>query len=394
EKSHENGIDIFRIFDAVNDLRNLETAMRTAKRVGAHVQGTICYTISPVHSVDLFVSQAKQLVQMGADSICIKDMAGLLHPFTAAELVARFKDAVDVPVVLHCHCTSGMAEMTYVKAVEAGVDAIDCAISALAQGTSQPPTESVVATFEGHPRDPGLDLDLLAQIAQYFAEIRPKYARFEGGLKGVDAGVLVHQIPGGMISNLMSQLRELNAIDRLPDVLQEMPRVRKDMGYPPLVTPTSQIVGTQAVMNVLQGERYKVIPREVQAYVQGYYGHPPAPLSEELVAKVLSNGQEPIGGRPADLLPPEWEKARAEAGELAKSDEDVLSYALFPQVAADFLKWRDSGGSETETVAAIVAAMTYHERRTPTPLVSSTNGVGQGSAWRMHGRRLQLRARR
>lgn len=394
EKARENGMDIFRIFDAVNDLRNLETAMKATKRVGGHAQGTICYTTSPVHNVDLFVSQARQLVDMGADSICIKDMAGLLHPYVAEELISRLKQDIKIPVVLHCHCTSGLAEMTYVKAVEAGIDAIDCAISSLAQGTSQPPTESLVATFQGHPRDPGLDLALLTEIAEYFNEVRKKYSQFEGGLKGVDAGVLVHQIPGGMISNLVSQLRELNSIDKLPLVLEEMPHVRKDMGYPPLVTPTSQIVGTQAVMNVLQGERYKVIPREVQAYVQGYYGAPPAEVSNELADKVLADGQEPIRGRPADQIEPEWEKACGEAADIAQSDEDVLSYALFPQVARDFLSWRSGGGGEKEIVAAIVAALSHSERRSsamPRPLAPA-NGAAT-SPWKLLGRRRQLTVR-
>ncbi len=392
EKARDNGMDIFRIFDAVNDPRNLETAIRTTKRVGGHAQGTICYTTSPVHSIDKFVGLARQLIEMGSDSICVKDMAGLLHPYVAAELVARLKGEFDVPIALHCHCTSALAEMTYLKAVEAGVDSIDCAISALAQGASQPPTESLVATLRDTDRDTGLDLGLLAEIAEYFALVREKYAQFEGGRKGVDAGVLVHQIPGGMISNLVSQLREMNALDRLPQVLEEMPRVRSDMGYPPLVTPTSQIVGTQAVMNVLQGERYKAIPKEVQAYVQGQYGAPPSALSPELMAKVLQEGEHPIEGRPADYLEPEWERAVAEIGDLAESDEDVLSYALFGQVARDFLIWRSGGGAEKEIVAAVVAAMSHTERQhiVAARPVASGNGV---SAWKLLGHRRQFTAR-
>ncbi len=331
---------------------------------------------------------------MGADSICIKDMAGLLHPYVAEEIVSRIKQEVKIPLVLHCHCTSGLAEMTYVKAIEAGIDAVDCAISAMAQGTSQPPTESLVATFQGHPRDPGLDLPLLTEIAEYFAGVRKKYSQFEGGLKGVDAAVLAHQIPGGMISNLLGQLRDLNAFDRLPEVLEEMPRVREDMGYPPLVTPMSQMVGTQAVMNVLQGERYKVIPREVQQYVQGYYGSPPAAISPLLASKVLTEGQKPIEGRPADLLDPEWDKSTSEAGDLAQSDEDVLSYAMFPQVAREFLEWRQGGGAEKEIVAAIVAALTHSERRSsamPRPLAPA--GGDAPSPWKMQGRRRTMASR-
>ena len=391
EKAVENGMNIFRIFDAVNDLRNLKTAIWATKKYGGHAQGTICYTTSPVHNVDLYLAQARQLADMGADSICIKDMAGLLTPYVSIELVSRIKQEITIPLVMHCHSTSGLADMAYVKAVEAGIDAIDCAISALAGGTSQPPTESMVATFRNTPRDSKLDLERLGEINDYFTEVRKKYAQFEGSLKGVDAGALTHQIPGGMISNLVSQLRELNAMDKLPQVLEEMPRVRKDMGYPPLVTPTSQIVGTQAVMNVLQGERYKVIPREVRQYVQGYYGTPPAPISKELSAKVLEGGLIPITGRPADLIDPEWNKAVADAGAMAHSDEDVLCFALFPQVTQDFLIWRSQGGREKEIVAAIVAAMSYAERRTSA--IIQPTGLRSSSPWKFAGRNRQMAVR-
>src|SRR3990172_4795126 len=256
ELAVKSGLDIFRIFDAVNDLRNLETAVRAAKRAGAHVQGTICYTISPVHTADMYAKQAKELVEMGCDSVCLKDMAGLLHPYDAYEIIRSMKEAVSIPIQLHCHCTAGLAEMSYVKAVEAGVDVIDCALSTLSQGTSQPPCESIVATFQGSEHDAGLDLEQLTHLADYFAEVRKKYAAFEGNVK-VDAGVLLHQVPGGMISNLVSQLREQGAIDKIRDVLDEIPRVRADLGYPPLVTPTSQIVGTQAVLNAVYGQRHK-----------------------------------------------------------------------------------------------------------------------------------------
>src|SRR5712692_5862197 len=357
----KNGMDIFRIFDAVNDLRNLETAIRAVKKAGGHAQGTVCYTISPVHTPDMFAKQAKELVEMGSDSICLKDMAGLLHPFDAYNIVKSIKQVVDVPVQLHFHCTSGMAEMAYVKAVEAGLDVMDCALSTLSQGTSQPPTESLVATFEGTENDSQLDLEQLSHLADYFAEVRKKYAAFEGNVK-VDAGVLMHQVPGGMISNLVSQLREQGALDKLKDVLEEIPRVRADLGYPPLVTPTSQIVGTQAVLNAIYGKRYKQVSKETRAVVLGQYGATPAPIPES-VRKQIAPHEEPITGRPADFLQPELEKAKKEIGKLAHSEEDVLSYVLFPQVAEEFLEWREGGaGLEQEVVAAIAAALSYEHQ--------------------------------
>jgi pyruvate/oxaloacetate carboxyltransferase len=335
ELAVKNGMDIFRIFDAVNDLRNLETAIRATKRAGGHVQGTICYTVSPVHTADMFAKQAKELVEMGSDSICLKDMAGLLHPFDAYTIVSSMKKVVNVPIQLHCHCTSGMAEMTYVKAVEAGVDVIDCALSTMSQGTSQPPSESLVATFQGTDQDSGLNLEQLTHLADYFADVRKKYAAFEGNVR-LDAGVLLHQVPGGMISNLVSQLREQGALDKLKDVHEEIPRVRADLGYPPLVTPTSQIVGTQAVLNALFGERYKQVTKETRAYVLGQYGHSPAPISEE-ARKLIAPDEEPITGRPADQLAPKMEQAAQELGELARTDEDTVSYVLFPPVVREFL---------------------------------------------------------
>jgi oxaloacetate decarboxylase alpha subunit len=390
ELSVKNGMDIFRIFDALNDLRNLETAIKAVKKVGGHAQGTVCYTISPVHTIDMFAKQAKELEEMGCDSICIKDMAGLLHPYDAYNIVKSMKATVSIPIQMHCHCTSGMAEMTYVKAIEAGLDVIDCALSTLSQGTSQPPTESLVATFEGGDLDTGLDLEQLTHLADYFGEVRKKYAAFEGNVK-VDAGVLLHQVPGGMISNLVSQLREQGAVDKLRNVLDEIPAVRADMGYPPLVTPTSQIVGTQAVLNALYGERYKQVTKESRAVVLGQYGETPAPITSEVLAKMAPDA-EPITGRPADFLDPELDKAREEIGAMAKSDEDVLSYVLFPPVAREFFEWREKGsGMEDEVVAAIAIALSQGQ-----PAAAATaNGHGHGheiDPWKMAGRRRALRA--
>ena len=351
-----NGIDIFRIFDALNDTRNMRKAMEVAKREGGHVQAAISYTIGPPYSVDYFVATAKELAAMGADSICIKDMAGLITPYIAYDLVARLKDELDLPIHLHSHATSGMATAALLKAIEAGVDIVDTAISALSGMTSHPPTESIVASLSGTERDSGLDLNLLAEIAAYFAAVRKKYARFESGMKAADVRVLQYQIPGGMLSNLVSQLRGQNAEDKYEDVLQEIPRVRAELGYPPLVTPSSQIVGTQATLNVVLGERYKIIPEEVRQYIRGYYGRPPAPIDPE-VQRLAIGDEQPIDCRPADLIPPGMEKARQEIGDLARDEEDVISYALFPQVARPFLERRARGGGEHEPLVAAVAGL-------------------------------------
>lgn len=338
KKAVSNGIDIIRIFDALNDVRNMAKAVEVTRKEGAHAQATLSYTLSPVHDLDYFVTLASQLVDLGADSIAIKDMAGLISPFDAFELVTRLK-TVGVPIQLHCHYTSGMASMAYLKAVEAGVDVVDTACSPLALGTSQPPTESLVAALQGTPHDTGLSLELLSQASEYFKEIRKKYYIPLDIALGVDTNVLNYQIPGGMISNLASQLAQQKAGHLLPEVLKEVPRVREDMGFPPLVTPTSQIVGSQAVVNVLLGERYKLISTEVKNYVRGLYGRPPAPLSPELQKKVLGDA-DPVNSRPADLLEPQMATAAQEIGSLAESEEDVISYAIFPQVAESFFKRR------------------------------------------------------
>jgi len=337
------GIQVFRVFDALNDPRNMEWAMRCVKKYGGHAQGAICYTISPVHNNETFVQGALELKAMGADSICIKDMAALLTPYVAYDLVKAIKERVGLPVHVHTHNTSGFAIATLLKSAEAGADMVDTAISSMAGGTSQAPTESMVAILQGTDRDSGLDLLLLNDIAGYFRTVRTEHlAQFETGLDTADIRVLLYQMPGGMISNLVSQLREQGAADRWEDVVKELPRVREDMGYPPLVTPTSQIVGTQAVLNVVLGERYKIISKEVKDYCKGLYGRPPAPLNPELVKKAIGD-EEQVTVRPADLLEPGFEKAKEEIGDLAENDEDVISYAMFPAQAREFLELRRAG---------------------------------------------------
>lgn len=341
-KAVANGIDIIRIFDALNDLRNVERSIKACKKEGGHAQGCISYTISPYHSLEKFVEDAKTLVEMGADSICIKDMAGLLVPYQAYELVKALKESVKVPVQLHTHYTSGVGSMTYLKAIEAGVDVVDCALSPLAMGTSQPPTEPLVATLKGTAYDTGYELGLLSEIAEYFSKLREKY--LSSGLlntkvMGVDVNTLTYQVPGGMLSNLVSQLKQAGREDLFMDVLKEVPRVREDLGYPPLVTPTSQIVGTQAVMNVIAGERYKMVPKETKGLVRGEYGKTPAPISDEIRKKIIGD-EEPITCRPADLIPNELDKIREEMAEYMEQEEDVLTYAMYPQVAAKFFEYR------------------------------------------------------
>ncbi|WP_366922709.1 oxaloacetate decarboxylase subunit alpha [Metallumcola ferriviriculae] len=340
-KAKENGIDIFRIFDALNDVRNMAKAMEVAKSVGGHVQATISYTTSPVHNIDHYVEKSLELQKLGADSLCIKDMAGILTPIHGYDLVKRLKQELEIPIQLHCHYTSGMASMTYLKAIEAGVDVIDTAISSLSMGTSQPATEPMIATLQGTEWDTGLDLDLLSEIAEYFKGIRGEYKAFDLAGNTVDANVLLYQIPGGMLSNFYSQLSQQNSLDKLPDVLAEVPRVRKDFGYPPLVTPSSQIVGSQAVFNILAGERYKMVTNEVKNYMRGLYGRPPAEVDPEIRKKIIGD-EQPIEGRPADLLEPQLPAAKKEIAQYMEKEEDIISYAIFPQVAERFLEERMS----------------------------------------------------
>jgi len=342
ERSAAGGIDVFRIFDAMNDIRNMKTAIAAALKAGKTVEGTICYTISPVHSVDYFLRLGERLAELGVQIICLKDMGGLLAPYAAYEIIKGLKSRIPLPLHLHSHCTAGLAPMSYMMAIEAGADILDTALAPLSQGTSQPATEAIVAALKDTPHDTGLDLKLLGEIAEHFYAVRRKYAEFESPVNNqVKADILISQIPGGMLSNLVAQLRQQKAEDRLEAVLAETPSVRKDLGYPPLVTPTSQICGSQAALNVMTGKRYSVVAAETRNYVMGLYGEPPGPISEEIRQKVLGK-KEPITCRPADLLKPGLEKARKEIGSLARNEEDVLSYALFPEIAKEFFLWRES----------------------------------------------------
>ena len=343
QKSVANGIDILRIFDALNDPRNLQTAIKAAIREKAHVQACISYTLSPVHSNEYFAQYAKTLEEMGAHSICIKDMAGLLTPYATAELVAALKGSVSIPVDIHSHYTSGLASMSILKGIEAGADIVDTSISPLALGTSHMPTESLVAALQGTEYDTGLDLKKLNVVRDHFNKIREKYlanGKISPKMLGVNANTLLYQVPGGMLSNLLGQLKEAGKEDKLDDVLAEVPNVRKDSGYPPLVTPTSQIVGTQAVLNVLMGERYKMVTKEFKALVRGEYGKTPAPISEEFRKKIIGDA-EPITCRFADTLAPEMDQLRQQAGRYVRQEEDVLTYAMFPQVAPKFFEKRN-----------------------------------------------------
>lgn len=369
ERAADNGVDVFRIFDALNDMRNLQTAVKATLAVGKHAQGTMSYTVSPVHTIELWVDLGRQIEDMGAHSICIKDMAGLLKPYVAFELVKRLKEAVNIPIHMQCHATTGMSTATAVKAAEAGIDNIDTSISSMSLTYGHSPTEALVAILGDTERDTGLDLHFLEEIAAYFREVRKKYAKFEGALKGVDSRILVAQVPGGMLTNLENQLREQNAGDKLDQVLEEIPRVREDLGMLPLVTPTSQIVGTQAVINVLSGERYATITSETAGLLKGEYGATPAPVNAELRARVLE-GAEPLTCRPADRLEPEMEKETAELTRIAAGKgirladavvDDVLTYALFPQIGLRFLENRDNPDAfeplpDAETPAPVAAA--------------------------------------
>ena len=373
ERAAENGVDVFRVFDAMNDMRNIERAIAAVIKQGKHAQGTIAYTVSPVHTLDMWVEQGKVIEQMGAHSVAIKDMAGLLRPNVAFELVSRLKQTLSIPVHMQCHATTGLSTATALKAAEAGIDNVDTAISSMSMTYGHSPTESVVAMLESTDRDTGLDLKKLNRIAGYFREVRKKYAKFEGSLRGVDARILVAQVPGGMLTNMESQLKEQGATDRFDEVLQEIPAVREDLGFIPLVTPTSQIVGTQAVLNVLSGERYKALSKETRGVLRGEYGAAPAAFNTELQARAL-DGDEPITCRPADLIDDEMDSLIREVEKLAgekkltladgeRRIDDVLTYALFPQIGLRFLEHRGDASAfepvpdgQTAPVAATAMA--------------------------------------
>ncbi len=370
ERAAINGVDVFRVFDAMNDPRNLEVAIKSVIDCDKHAQGTISYTISPVHNLQMWLDLAKRIEDMGAHSLCIKDMAGLLNPYTAFELISQLKANLSIPIHMHCHATTGLSTATIMKAAEAGIDNVDTAISSMSMTYGHSPTETVVSIFEHNVRDTGLDITLLEEIAVYFREVRKKYAQWEGSLRGVDSRILTSQVPGGMLTNLESQLKEQNASDKIDEVLLEIPRVREDLGYIPLVTPTSQIVGTQAVLNVLTGERYKSVSKETSGVLKGEYGSAPAPFNKDLQTKIL-DGEQAITCRPADNLQPELEKLTEELRAAAKEDgiqlesgereiDDVLTYALFPQIGLKFLKNRDNPDAfePVPTLESAIASMT------------------------------------
>jgi pyruvate/oxaloacetate carboxyltransferase len=408
EKAAENGIDVFRVFDALNDTRNLEKSIDTVKKVDAHAQGTLCYTISPVHTTKYYLKVARSLAELGCDSICIKDMAGMLMPKEASELVSALKSAIGLPVHMHSHSTSGTVMMTYFQACQSGADILDAAFSPLAWGTSQPPIESIVAGLKGTEFDTGLDMELLVEIAEYFRGLREKYYDPFGLIsplaERVDTSILRHQIPGGMFSNLISQLKEQNAADKLAEVLEEVPRVREELGYPPLVTPTSQLVGTQAVFNVISGQRYKIVSREVRDYVKGYYGLSPAPINEEIKRKIIGD-EEPIQCRPADLLEPELGMIPGNVKPYVESEEDELTYVLFPKVAAEFFRKRDSKRremasaltseqqelEEAAAISAAVAAFLKSTREVKAVIPARRGDPRSMSTWVLAGRQMLFR---
>jgi pyruvate/oxaloacetate carboxyltransferase len=402
EKASENGIDIFRIFDALNDIRNMEVAIGAVKQTGKHAQGTISYTISPVHTVKHFVQFARELAGLDCDSICIKDMAGMLAPQPAYELITALKEQVGLPVHLHSHSTSGMVMMTYLRACEADVDILDTAFSPFAWGTSQPPVESVVAALKDTPYDTCLDLELLSEIGHFFRELREKYydplRLIDPKAERVDASIIVHQIPGGMFSNLLEQLREQKALNRLNEVLEEVPKVRKDLGYPPLVTPTSQLVGIQAVFNVISGKRYSIVPKEIKDYVKGLYGKPPAPIDPKIQRKIIGD-EQPITARPADLLEPALDKIPDDVKLYIETEEDRITYALFPKAAVEYfqkrkLKREDPKQGMTpeklqqlETAAAVAVAIAAYRTSSTTTRALITNRVRTfTSPWVLAGR--------
>lgn len=380
ERAHVNGVDVFRIFDAMNDVRNMQGSIKAAVKVGAHAQGTLSYTVSPVHDLQGWLTMAKQLEDFGAHSLCIKDMAGLLKPYVAEELISELKQTVSLPIALHCHATTGLSVATHMKAIDADIDVIDTAISSMSMTYGHSPTETIVSIVEGTERDTGLDMKKLAEVATYFREVREKYASFEGSLKGIDARILTAQVPGGMLTNMEAQLREQGAADRLDEVLTEIPKVRKDLGYIPLVTPTSQIVGTQAVLNVLTGERYKSITKETAGVLKGEYGTTAAPVNKELQQKVL-DGAEAITCRPADLIKPEVKSLTTELEKLAKEKnitlakdkiDDVLTYALFPQIGLKFLENRNNPDA-FEPIPQKPTAATASQSSTGSSLTSTEN---------------------
>lgn len=377
ERAAINGVGVFRVFDALNDVRNLEASMKAVKKQGQHAQGTICYTTSPVHTIEAWIDQGRRIEDMGADSICLKDMAGLIGPFQAHAIVKGLKSALSIPIHMHAHATTGQSTAAIVKAVEAGLDGVDAAISSMSHTYGHSATESVVAIFRDTDWDTGLDMNALEEVAAYFRGVRPKYAKFEGSLRGIDSRILVAQVPGGMLTNMEDQLRQQKAEHRFDEVLAEIPRIRKDLGYLPLVTPTSQIVGTQAVMNVLTGERYKVIAAEVQGILRGEYGALPAPCDAALQARVL-DGKAPVTCRPADLLKPETERLTTELRQLAAKDgirlatganeiDDVLTYALFPQIGLKFLKNRDNPAAFEPPPGVAAAAPAPAAKPAPAP---------------------------
>ncbi len=339
EKAAAAGIDIFLVFDGLNDLRNCETAIRAAHKAGKAAEGNLLYTTSPVHNIDQYVQLAKDFERMGVQAVHFEDMAGLLTPEVAFTAVKAIKKAISIPLHIHCHCTGGMADIAYWEAIKAGVDVIDTDVSALSLGTAHPPAESFVVALKGTPWDTGLDLDLISEINSHFLDLRVKYREFESRFTGVDISVLRHQIPGGMLSNLENQLKQMDASGKLNEVLEEVHHVRQDFGYPPLGTPFSQIVGAQATMNVILGERYKMISKEARDYIKGLYGQPPGKIDQALEEKVIGSDSK-VTCRPADLLEPGWKKMKAEIDSLARSDEYVLTYAMFPEFARDYLKKR------------------------------------------------------
>lgn len=391
-KAAEGGINIFRVFDALNDVRNIEKAIKFIKREGAHAQGTVCYTRSPVHTIDMFIEYAKRQVDIGIDSLNIKDMAGILTPYVAYELVSALKSELNVPLQIHCHSSSGMAVATYLKAIEAGVDTIDCAAAPLALHTSQPPVETFIAILRNTEYATGLKMEAVHLISEYFEKVAAKRSPRRKWQTLIDVSVIEHQIPGGMASNLIVQLEQQNALDKFENVLLEIPRVREELGWPPLVTPTSQIVGTQAVMNVITGKRYKIVPNEVKNYVRGYYGRSPAPIKDE-IRKMIIGDEEPIKCRPADLLEPVMDKARRELKEsgLLKKDEDVITYALFPEISLEFFRKRDKGKLRVKGQGSRVKGMEdkYRELSSIFKIVSSSS-ISEFE-WEKEGRKIKIR---